>query len=248
MSVVAKSSSTGARPSRSLVYGLNLLKLFTAEHPVRGIAELAEQMDVSRPTAHRYATTCLELGYLEQAPMRRYRLARRAAEPGAAMIGSLQLTRHARPLLRELREATGRTASLAILDGVNILYLLRMVGFERGQYELERGLGTGSRRQAQQTAAGHALHTALERPAERLAPVELAASCEGSRIDARELALAVIAPGFKTSAIELVAPAAVERAELLAELEEPLRVAACSLRASLLRETARERLPGEPCS
>ncbi|HXP29160.1 MAG TPA: helix-turn-helix domain-containing protein, partial [Solirubrobacteraceae bacterium] len=68
---MAKSSSTGARPSRSLVYGLNLLKLFTAEHPVRGIAELAEQMDVSRPTAHRYATTCLELGYLEQAPMRR---------------------------------------------------------------------------------------------------------------------------------------------------------------------------------
>jgi IclR family transcriptional regulator, pca regulon regulatory protein len=246
---VAKSSSTGARPSRSLVYGLNLLKLFTAEHPVRGIAELAEQMDVSRPTAHRYATTCLELGYLEQAPMRRYRLARRAAAPGAAMIGSLQLTRQARPLLRELREATGRTASLAILDGVNVLYLLRMVGFERGQYELERGLGTGSRRPAQQTAAGQALHAALEHStAERLAPVEFAASSEGARIDARELALAVIAPGFKTSAIELVAPADVERAELLAELEEPLRVAARSLRASLLREATRERLLGESCS
>jgi IclR family transcriptional regulator, pca regulon regulatory protein len=123
---------TNASTSRSLVYGLDLLKLFTVEHPVRGIAELADHMHVSRPTAHRYASTCLELGYLEQAPMRRYRLARGAARPGMAMIESLSVASRARPLLRRLREETGRTVSLAVLDDLNLLYLHRICGFERG--------------------------------------------------------------------------------------------------------------------
>src|SRR5664280_1086398 len=144
--------------SRSLVYGFTLLQQFTAEEPVRGIAELAEALNVSRPTAHRYASTCLELGYLEQAPLRRYRLARRATEPGLAMLGSLALVRRARPILRGLRQDTGRTASL---DGADVLYLQRLCGFAHGQYELEKGLGTGSRRPARRTAAGKALLAAL---------------------------------------------------------------------------------------
>ena len=78
------STPAANRTSRSLVYGFTLLRQFTAEEPVRGIAELAEVLNVSRPTAHRYASTCLELGYLEQAPMRRYRLAPRASDPGRA--------------------------------------------------------------------------------------------------------------------------------------------------------------------
>jgi DNA-binding IclR family transcriptional regulator len=242
---VTKSSSS-AQTSRSLVYGLSLLKLFTAEHPVRGIAELAEQMNVSRPTAHRYATTYLELGYLEQAPMRQYRLSRRAAAPGLAMIDSLRLTRHARPLLRELRYTTGRTASLAILDGVSVLYLLRMVGFERGQYELDRGLGTGSRRPARQTAAGCALRSVLANgPAPQLGLIEFSTGTERARLGVRELAIPVVAPGFKASAIEIIAPADVKRAELLSALEEPLREAASSLRETLLREAARGRAPAE---
>jgi IclR family pca regulon transcriptional regulator len=147
----------GKRASRSLVYGLTLLREFTAEQPVRGIAELAEALDVSRPTAHRYASTCLELGYLDQAPLRRYRLARRAAEPGLAMRGSLPLARRAEPILRELRQRTGQTSSLAILDGGDVLYLQRLCGFTHGQYELEKGLGAGTRLPALRTAAGGAL-------------------------------------------------------------------------------------------
>ncbi len=143
--------------SRSLIYGLELLQLFDSEHPVRGISELAELLGVSRPTAHRYAATCLELGYLEQAPMRRYRLARRSAHVGLTLVHSLAISRCARPVLRELRDETGHTTSLAVLDGQEVLYLLRLRGFARGCYELERGIGAGSRRPAAQTAAGNAL-------------------------------------------------------------------------------------------
>jgi DNA-binding IclR family transcriptional regulator len=232
----ASAASVANRTSRSLVYGMSLLRQFTAEEPVRGIAELAEALDVSRPTAHRYASTCLELGYLEQAPLRRYRLARRAAEPGLAMLGSLATVRRARPILHELRQATGRTVSLAILDGAEVLYLQRLCGFACGQYQLEKGLGAGSRRPARRTAAGKALLAASgesdgQRP-QRSDQVGLVLDDGGLRKDARGLAVAIMAQGEPTSAIEVTIPRADMSVEqLTGELGEPLRQAASALEA-----------------
>jgi DNA-binding IclR family transcriptional regulator len=235
-------ASVGNRTSRSLVYGFTLLRQFTVEQPVRGIAELAEVLNVSRPTAHRYASTCLELGYLEQAPLRRYRLARRATEPGLAMLGSLALVRRARPILRELRQSTGRTVSLAILDGADVLYLQRLCGFAHGQYELEKGLGTGSRRPARRTAAGKALIGALGE-SEGQQPqgsdqVGLVLDDGGLGREARGLAVAIIAQGEPTGAIEITLPRASMSAEqLTAELGEPLLGAARALQAALGNRT-----------
>lgn len=232
------STSIDNRTSRSLVYGLNLLQLFTVEQPVRGIAELAEAMNVSRPTAHRYASTCLELGYLEQAPMRRYRLTRRSAEPGVAMLHSLTIAHRARPILRELREQTGRTVSHAILDGVNVLYLQRLCGFERGQYSLEKGLGAGLRRPASRTAAGQALLIAAsgseERELRRIGPGGLAVDHGGLHEEALGLAIAVEAEEHATSSIEITVPGdAMSPSRLSAELTQPLLRAGAALQTAL---------------
>ncbi|HTB71226.1 MAG TPA: helix-turn-helix domain-containing protein [Solirubrobacteraceae bacterium] len=231
--VAPDSAPAGNRTSRSLVYGLTLLRQFTAEQPVRGIAELAEILNVSRPTAHRYASTCLELGYLEQAPMRRYRLARRAAEPGLALLGSLPLVRRAQPVLRELRRRSGRTASLATLDGADVLYLQRLCGFAPGQYELDRGLGAGTRRPARHTAAGEALlarsgeHTHRPR---RIRDDGLVVVDGGLRADARGLAVAIQTPGERTYAIEATVPAhAMSVGDATGELGDALRAAAAVL-------------------
>jgi len=230
------STSAVNRTSRSLVYGFTLLRQFTAEEPVRGIAELAEALNVSRPTAHRYASTCLELGYLEPAPLRRYRLARRATEPGRAMVGSLAVARRARPILRQLRQATGRTVSLAILDGADVLYLQRLCGFAHGQYELERGLGTGSRRPARRTAAGKALLAALgETGRDQPRGIDqggLVLDDGGLRKDARGLAVAIIAQGEPTSAIEITVPRSdINAPQLTAQVGEQLRQAASAQQA-----------------
>jgi DNA-binding IclR family transcriptional regulator len=239
------SASVNNRTSRSLVYGLSLLRQFTAEEPVRGIAELAEVLDVSRPTAHRYASTCLELGYLEQAPLRRYRLARRAAEPGLAMLGSLALARRARPILRELRQSTGRTVSLAILDGVDVLYLQRLCGFAHGQYALEQGLGTGTRKPARATAAGKALLACSREGTRRPRQIHdrsLVILDGGLRAGARGLALAADARGERgerASAIEITLPAgALSAAKATAELGEALRGAAAALETTLAGDLA----------
>jgi DNA-binding IclR family transcriptional regulator len=239
------SASVGNRTSRSLVYGMSLLRQFTAKEPVRGIAELAEILNVSRPTAHRYASTCLELGYLEQAPMRRYRLARRATEPGLAMLGSLTLARHARPILRQLRQTTGRTVSLAILDDADVLYLQRLCGFAQGQYELERGLGAGTRELAHRTAAGEALLASSGEETHHPNGIHyggLVILDGGLRADARGLAVSVEEHGERASAIEITVPAvAISAAEASAELGEPLRAAATALQMTLARD------PANPC-
>jgi IclR family pca regulon transcriptional regulator len=232
------------RTFRSLQYGLGLLRLFTAERPVWGIAEMARALNVDRATAHRYAATCLELGYLEQTPARDYRLTRRCAEPGLAVLGALESIRAARPILRELRRQTGRTVGLAVLDGDQVLYLQRLRGFAHGQYRLEKGLGAGSRLPARDSAAGRALIEA--RPPERERAHASAPTpqihARGLTVDeqdggtgARGLAIAVAAGGDElASAIEITVPAeSLSAAELVAELGEPLRAARARLVAAL---------------
>src|ERR1700691_3741637 len=53
------------RYSQSLERGLAVLSCFTAEHPVLGIADIADGLGMSRSTTHRYASTLVVLGYLD---------------------------------------------------------------------------------------------------------------------------------------------------------------------------------------
>jgi hypothetical protein len=63
------------RLSRSLLRGLSLLTCFGPEGAPRGIVEIAHDAGMSASTAHRYASTLVELGLLERDPKsRKYRL------------------------------------------------------------------------------------------------------------------------------------------------------------------------------
>ena len=67
--------ATDPRLSRSLQRGLSLLTCFDADGAARGIVELAHDAGMSPSTAHRYASTLVELGLLERCPKsRKYRL------------------------------------------------------------------------------------------------------------------------------------------------------------------------------
>jgi hypothetical protein len=63
------------RLSRSLLRGLSLLTCFGPDGGARGVVELAHDAGMSPSTAHRYASTLVELGLLERDPKsRKYRL------------------------------------------------------------------------------------------------------------------------------------------------------------------------------
>lgn len=145
------------RFSTSLCAGLSILASFTAEHPVRGIADVAEGLGMGRSTIHRYATTLTALGYLEQGVSRKYRLAPRGADIGLALMHSMPLRHAAHDHLRELRTQTGHTVAIAVLVDDEIVYVDQLHGHRRGQYAADLGIGVGTRVPAHRVAAGKAL-------------------------------------------------------------------------------------------
>jgi IclR family pca regulon transcriptional regulator len=149
------------RYSQSLARGLAILRCFTPERPVLGIADIADELGMSRSTTHRYVITLVALGYLEQGASRKYRLGLRSTDLGMVAVDSTELHEPAHLALGELREQTSCTASLAVLEKAEIVYLDRVRGFGREQGTGDLGLGPGSRLPAYCTAMGKLLLASL---------------------------------------------------------------------------------------
>ncbi|HYM46812.1 MAG TPA: IclR family transcriptional regulator [Solirubrobacteraceae bacterium] len=172
----------GPRYSQSLERGLAILGCFTPERPVLGIADIASELGMSRSTTHRYVTTLQALGYLEQGSSRKYRLGLKVTDLGMSALNSTGLREHVHPFLEELRQRTGYTVSLAVLDGTEILYVDRARSWRRGQRELDIGLQPGSRLPAYCTAMGKVLLAYLPERVQRdvLAQMKLRRNSENT--------------------------------------------------------------------
>jgi IclR family pca regulon transcriptional regulator len=154
-------AASDPRMSRSLECGVAILESFSREHHELGIATLSDIIGVSRSTAHRYATTLVALGYLEQDVKRKYRLSRRAAGPGAAAIAAVRQQTHARAVLEELRSQTGHTVSMGALDNARVIYIHRLLGHRAGQHTIDADLGVGASVPVHCTALGKVLLASL---------------------------------------------------------------------------------------
>ncbi|HEY2537079.1 MAG TPA: IclR family transcriptional regulator [Solirubrobacteraceae bacterium] len=165
----------GPRYSQSLERGLAILGCFTSEHPILGIADIADELGMSRSTTHRYVTTLLALGYLEQGRSRKYRLGLRVTDLGMSALNATGLRENVHPFLEELRERTGYTVGLAVLDGAEILYVDRARSWRRAERETDLGLYPGSRMPAHCTAMGKVMLAHLPEEVQRdlLAQLEL---------------------------------------------------------------------------
>lgn len=145
------------RYSSSLVAGLAMLRCFTAEHPVRGVADMSDEVGFGRSTACRYAATLVGLGYLEQTTSRKYRLSARGANVGVCLLNSMTIRNAAREHLRHLRNRIGHTVSLGILAGAEVFYIDQWRGSRLGQYAIDLVMGPGTRQPVYCAAAGKAL-------------------------------------------------------------------------------------------
>ncbi len=145
------------RYSQSLERGLAILGCFTPKRPILGIADIADELGMSRSTTHRYVITLVALGYLEQGASRKYRLGLRVTDLGMSALNSTGLREHAHPYLEELRQRTSYTTGLSVLDGAEILYVDRVRSFRRGRNQAELDLHPGSRLPAYCTAMGKLL-------------------------------------------------------------------------------------------
>jgi IclR family pca regulon transcriptional regulator len=121
------------RYSQSLERGLAILECFTPERPVWGIAELADQLGMSRSTTHRYVITLVALGHLKQGAKRKYSLGMRVVDLGLSVMASTKLEDHAQPFLADLHRRSRYTLTLAVLDEPRVQLVESMRGTRRGQ-------------------------------------------------------------------------------------------------------------------
>ncbi len=144
--------------SRSLERGLAILSSFKSDRPLLGVSDLSREFDLSRSTAHRYIATLARLGYLQQDPeSKRYRLGPRVLDLGFSAINSMDVREIAAPHLRQLSDETQHTVNLAILDGVDVVYIERCRAARPGQREIDLNLHVGSRLPVYCTALGKAI-------------------------------------------------------------------------------------------
>jgi len=202
-------STNGSAYSQSLERGLAILSAFRSGRPLLGVSELGREIGLGRSTTHRYVATLAALGYLTQdSPTRKYRLGPRVLDLGFSAINSMELREVAAPHLRRLSDETGYTVNMAILDGVEIVYVERCRTSQAGQREIDLNLHVGSRLPAYCTSLGKVMLAFLE-PAERdelIASVDFAArgpnTILGADALARELER-VRAQGFAVNNEEL---------------------------------------------
>ncbi|MFG1990783.1 IclR family transcriptional regulator [Actinoplanes sp. NPDC048988] len=144
--------------SQSLERGLRILTEFAENGPVLGIADLAREVGLNRSTTHRYVATLAGLGFLQQDPdTRKYSLGPRVADLGFAAISSMEITGVAASYLQDLSDETGYAASMAVLDGADIVYVERRRSRRQTGVHVDLNLHVGSRLPAYCTAMGKVL-------------------------------------------------------------------------------------------
>lgn len=145
------------RYSSSLNDGLAMLRCFSPEHLIRGIADMADDLGLGRSTTHRYATTLVALGYLEQSRSRKYQLSPRALDVSLSLLESMPIRLIAHEQLQHLRNQTRHSTTLWVLAETEIVCIDRWHGSGQGQYAIDVGIGPGTRLPAHCTAAGKAI-------------------------------------------------------------------------------------------
>lgn len=96
-----------------------------------GVTELSEILDVAKSTAFRILNSLMNRGYVEQnIETTKYYLGLKLLELGEIVSSRLDIKQIAYPYLYKIREATGETAHLAILDGTEIIYIDKIESYQ----------------------------------------------------------------------------------------------------------------------
>jgi DNA-binding IclR family transcriptional regulator len=103
-----------------------LLEQFSYAEPVLGVSELARRLKTTKGTVHRLVTTLVEEGLLSRVSGGRYRLGLKLFELGQQAVMAQELREIGHRYVEALRQSSGETSHLAVLDGTDALYLERI--------------------------------------------------------------------------------------------------------------------------
>lgn len=146
---------------QSLARGLAVIRAFSAAEPELTLSQVARATGLSRAAARRFLITLIDLGYVRN-DGRLFALTPRVLELGYAYLSSLSLPEVADPHLERLAAEVHESASVAVLDGEDVVYVARVATTRI----MRMSISIGTRFPAYCTSMGRVLLAAL--PPERL--------------------------------------------------------------------------------
>lgn len=153
-------SGEGPPPSdgyvQSFARGLQVIRAFGSARPRMTLSEIAANAGMTRAGARRMLLTLQALGYVENIG-KMFALTPRILDLGFAYLSSMPIWNHAEPVMESLVEKVKESCSAAVLDGTDIVYVLRVPT----RKIMTIGLGVGSRLPAYCTSMGRVLLTGL---------------------------------------------------------------------------------------
>lgn len=157
---------------QSFARGLSVIRCFSAEAPRQTLTEVAKRCGLTRAGARRILLTLETLGYVKS-DGRLFSLTPKILDLGFAYLSAQPLWQFAEPVMQALTAELRESCSAAVLEGQDIVYVLRVPA----RKIMSINLGLGSRLPAWCTSMGRVLLAGL-REAEldaHLAQVQLQA-------------------------------------------------------------------------
>jgi IclR family transcriptional regulator, pca regulon regulatory protein len=158
---------------QSFARGLAVIRSFDATRPSQTLTEVAAASGLSRAGARRILLTLQALGYVE-ADGRYFTLTAKILDLGFAYLTSMPFWNLAEPVMEELVGQVHESCSAAVLNGTEIVYVLRVPTHKI----ITINLSIGSRLPAFCTSMGRVLLSALDED-------RLDATLDASALEAR---------------------------------------------------------------
>lgn len=141
---------------QSFARGLEVIRSFNAQSPRQTLSEVAARSGLTRAGARRILLTLQTLGYVNS-DGKHFSLTPRILDLGFAYLSSMPIWNLAEPVMEGLAEEVRESCSAAVLEGTDIVYVMRVATHKI----MSITLGVGSRLPAYCTSMGRVLLAGL---------------------------------------------------------------------------------------
>src|ERR1700694_5310026 len=141
---------------QALARGFRGIRAFGPKHGSMTLSEVAAQAQITRAGARRVLLTLHRLGYVTS-DGRQFRLTPKILDLGYSFLSSLDIWEFAEPIMERLVDAGHESCSASVLDGDDIVYVMRVPT----RRIMSINLGIGTRLPAYATSMGRVLLATL---------------------------------------------------------------------------------------
>ena len=114
---------------QSIERAIDILEALSEEENSFQLKNLAKRVRLHKTTVHRILKTLMKRGYVENIDNSGvYKLGLQVLKLSSSLLENIEVRREAKSLLEELRDKTGETVHLGILEGNEIVYIEKIEG------------------------------------------------------------------------------------------------------------------------